>query len=99
MQYSGKTTCSEHKGDNDWSKTPNSGKECIQQTTIFEVQWSNCPIEVEKEVKRLWQDNELGNDHYYFAWNSDEENNDNYPIIDEYLKSKGITECLIHWWW
>jgi hypothetical protein len=22
-----------------------------------------------------------------------------YPIIDEYLMSKGVTTCLIHWWW
>ncbi len=100
MKYSGKTTCYEHKRG-DWTKTLNSGPECIQQQTVFEVQWSNCPVEVVEEVKRLWQDYELGNDYCYFAWNSEEDNENpcSYPIIDEFLKSKSITNCLIHYWW
>lgn len=98
MEYSGKTTCFEHK-HNDWKNSKGAGPECIQTVTVFEVQWSNCPVEVQDEVRELWRDREYGNDHYYAKWDSDGELCDRYPIIAEYLKSKGVTNCLIHWWW
>lgn len=97
MIYSGRTTCYEHKRG-DWEKTPGAGAECIQQHTIFDVQWTNCPVEVEDEVKRLWLNVEYGNDNYYFTWD-DEENAEDYPVIAKYLRGKGVTKCLIHWWW
>lgn len=88
----------EHKF-NDWaSKTPANPRPSIRQETIFEVQWSECPVEVEADVIKLWNDFRAGNDHWYLPWNS-EEDGENYPLIDEYLKSKGVTQCLIHWWW
>ena len=65
---------------------------------IFNAQWTDCPTEVEDEVRKLWRDMEYGNDHYYYSWDSEEDGED-YPIIDEYLKSQDITKCLIHWWW
>jgi hypothetical protein len=97
MEYSGRTTCLEHKR-NDWKKSRTRGKSCIQEKILFDVQWSDCPVEVEAEIKELWRDNEFGNDNYYFEWKSEEWGED-YPIINEFLKLKGITECLIHWWW
>lgn len=96
-KYSGRTTAYEHKREN-WQEYKGPFKSSIQNKIIFEVQWSDCPVEVEKEVKKLWSDYELGNDHSYINWESEEQGQD-YPIIDEYLKSKNITECLIHWWW
>lgn len=95
--YSGRTTSHSHKFA-DWeSKEPN-GQEAISQVVVFEAQWSTCPAEVETEVRRLWQDQEYGNDHYYFRWN-DEDNAEDYPVIAEYLRSRNVTDCLIHWWW
>ena len=98
VEYSGRTTAYEHK-HKDWqSKGLNVGKDCIQNKTIFEVQWSNCPIEVEVEVKKLWADRELRNDNCYAGWDSEEMAED-YPVINEYLLSRGVEKCLIHWWW
>ncbi|MBV5347781.1 hypothetical protein JZU46_06170 [bacterium] len=97
-EYSGRTTAYAHKHEGWETKGLNVGDDCIQQHTIFEAQWSNCPIEVEAEVKKLWSDREFGNDYYYAGWDGEEMGED-YPIIHEYLTSRGITECLIHWWW
>lgn len=100
-EYSGRTTCYEHKHGDIWRETPGAGKDCIQEKTVFEVQWSNCPVEVEKEVRRLWRENEYGNDVHYYSWNDEDDDSDaeGYPIIAEYLRSRGINRCLIHWWW
>lgn len=93
-------------GKLDWNKVPHGEKSAIQATTIFEAQWSDCPVEVEEEVKQLWRDNELGNDTCYYNWNIENENESDgadgkikYPLIRAYLKSKKIKKCLIHWWW
>lgn len=69
----------------------------IFTATIFDVQWSNTPEPVVEEVKQLWQDLELGNDTHYWAWDGEEW--DDYPLIREYLQSRGINTCLIHYWW
>lgn len=94
--YSGRTTSYSHKR-NDWETYPPNGQEAIQKVTVFEVQWSNCPVEVEREVKDLWSNNDLGNDVFYYHWVGDRA--ETYPLIAEYLQSKNVTECLIHWWW
>lgn len=100
MEYSGRTTAHAHKFDNWEEKGKGIGKDCIQKCDFFDVQWSNCPVEVEAEVIRLWHDAELGNDKYFYKWDSDCEVAEEYPIIHEYLTSRGITgRCLIHWWW
>ena len=101
-QYSGRTTCYDHKRSNWKSKGLNIGKECIRKINFFDVQWSNCPVEVEEEIKKMWTDWELGNDHYFIKW--DWEHDQEYPIVAEFLKSKGFKEedgeqIIIHWWW
>lgn len=85
-------------GKLDWHKIPCGAKSAIQTQTIFEAQWSDCPIEVCAEVEKLWEDHEYGNDSCYFPWEM-MKNEDSYPITAEYLKSKNITNCLIHYWW
>ncbi len=97
MEYSGRTTSHSHKFD-DWKERKGSDNPAIKQVTLFDVQWSDCPVEVEEEVKKMWGDFGLGNDRFYFDW-GDAEVASRYPIINEYLKSKGVTKCLIHWWW
>ena len=85
-------------GKLDWNKVPHDEKPSIQTKTIFEVQWSDCPVEVAEEVKKLWRNRNLGNDYYYCNWEMIEDE-EQYPIIAEYLKSKNVTDCLIHYWW
>jgi hypothetical protein len=97
--YSGETTDHAPMLKDAWKDTPNSGSDCIKAVNLFDVQWSNCPVEVEEEVKKLWRDNELGNDQYIYKWDGGDSDPETYPIIGDYLKSRGITECLIHWWW
>lgn len=104
--YSGKTT-SQNPGDPKYwiVPAPNS----IQTMTVFNVQWSDCPVEVEEEVQDLWHTNELRNDSCYFRWDRDAIEDEGaeteipirelYPLIDEFLQSRGISTCLIHWWW
>jgi len=101
-RYSGETTAYEHKdshGKDAWKTAETNGAECIEAHNIFEVQWSNCPVEVEDEVRKLWSDMGFGNDHYYYTWIDHEEHKEQYPVIAEFLESRGITKCLIHWWW
>lgn len=126
-EYSGRTTSHAHKSDS-WKNADVSGSpSAIQQKTVFEVQWTDCPVEVEAEVRHLWRWMELGNDNFYFSWDreegycldlsdksapprpegvTDEQAEEEgvairilYPLIDEFLMSRGVKECLIHWWW
>ena len=71
---------------------------CIKSVIVMDVQWSDCPEDVVKEVKQLWGDYDHGNDYYYQKFDVLESYED-YPLIAKYLESKGILECLIHWWW
>lgn len=98
-KYSGQTTAYEHKHGDEWKETPFAGPECIRAVNLFDVQWSNCPVEVQDEVRKLWGDHELGNDRYIYKWDSNGEEAEDYPVIAEYLEMRGITDCLIHWWW
>lgn len=36
----------------------------MSQRWFFDVQWSNCPEDVEQIVEDLWRYHELGNDNY-----------------------------------
>lgn len=70
----------------------------ISQQTVFEAQWTRTPEDVYVQVRDMWHQYEYGNDYYYMSWDS-EENGEEWPIIDAFLKSRGVTKCLIHWWW
>lgn len=74
------------------------GEDCIQQPTVLVCTWTNLPIELMEDVRRLWTDRELGNDVYYTPFHV-LENEEEYPLIAEYLKSRNIEECLVHYWW
>ncbi len=94
MKFSGKTT-----------KRAGPGKSCFKKVILFDVQWSDCPVEIEDEVRKLWQAWELGNDHCIIKWDwhfDCEDYPDGCPQIAAFLRSKGFTEddeILIHWWW
>lgn len=48
---------------------------CLKQVYVLETQWTDCPDDVKQDVRKLWQYKEFGNDHYYYRWdiNSEEE--------------------------
>ena len=70
--------------------------------TVFSPN-SSTPEDVVNDVRVLWADSELGNDHVY-VWfildgNDYEDNLESYPALTKHLSSFGIQECLIHWTW
>lgn len=65
MEFSGKTSCYEHKHGEDWKESPNAGQEAVQMKKIIEAQWSNMPIEIYEIVQQLWRLWGLGNDYFY----------------------------------
>lgn len=101
IQWSGKTSSYHHK----WNDTPNSPNEKLgfRKVWFLDAQWSTCPIEVEKEVRSLWQSYELGNDNFIvktYLSDLDEE----YVAIRQYILEMqpdiGEEELIIiHWWW
>lgn len=104
-EYCGRTSAYGHKHEN-WREFKGKIPPAISQVTVFNAQWTDCPVEVENEVKRLWRDNELRNDVCYYHWTAEDQvdggrshDAETYPLIAEYLASKGVTDCLIHWWW
>lgn len=71
----------------------------LQQQTILEVTWTNCPSDVQEDVRELWADYEYGNDCYYHSWVPDPEITEKYPVLAKYLADNNVSSCLIHYWW
>lgn len=87
--------------DSKWGKEPN-GKNSVFKKWFFDVQWSDCPDEVQEEVIESWRDYELGNDRYFWTATLDEELFETYPRIYFWLEHKGVPkgeEVIVHWWW
>ncbi len=83
----------------------------MQQVWLFDVQWSDCPVEVAAEIRELWASEELNNGQYY-AWSAgttvydcdtDEEVpfEQVYPLIHWWItkNERANDTVLIHWWW
>ena len=75
----------------------------VRQQTVLDVQWSDCPDFVEKEVREMWQsDDRLHNDVCINKVYVDEEMLSEYPNIYYWLKHNKVpedTSVWIHWWW
>lgn len=74
----------------------------VNKIWFFDVQWSDCPIEVESEVKHIWSNCEYGNDDYVYKTELNDDLFDDYPKVYLWLKFKGVQEnekVLINWWW
>lgn len=94
----GEKTTSQHPVDGTKIEASNS----VYKKWYFDVQWSDCPTYVEKEVREAWGDYELGNDRYIWRTTLDEELFADYPRVYLWLKHKGVPdgeEVIIHWWW
>lgn len=104
---SGRTTCHAHKF-NDWKSKKADGHSSVRSVKLFDVQWSDCPVEIEEIVEKMWQDYELGNDHYHLTFKGFDDLKEmmsdevDFELVKEYLQTKGVKdndEVIIHWWW
>lgn len=105
--FSGRTTSLSHKFDN-WKDKKPDGKKCVRTVKLIDVQWSDCPVEIEDIVRDLWQDYELNNDHCIIKLSGIDDVEEviqdpaKAALFKQYLKSQGVVKnelCLIHWWW
>lgn len=99
-EFSGRTTQHSHKFDG-WQDHPITDTKSVAKVTVLDAQWSDCPVEVEAEVKKLWRDYELGNDRYIFKFDIEEYAED-YPLITKWLRMNNVDDSetvWIHWWW
>ena len=74
----------------------------VTRKWFFDVQWSDCPTEVEDEVRKQWRNRELGNDNYVYRVEMDEELLEDSPKVFAWLAFKGVPlgeEVIVHWWW
>jgi hypothetical protein len=64
IEWCGRTTLHKHKF-NDWKdhSVTEEDKKGLRKVSFLDVQWSTCPVEVENQVRELWSDYTLGNDH------------------------------------
>ena len=84
----------------------------IEYATIVES--SDIPEPVEEEMRKIWREQELGNDFYYFGWDADEldytedwENpvrcGDRFPNLQAYIEANVPEDkrdrILLHFWW
>lgn len=105
------TTSYHHK----WNKTPNpEGVDPgFSMKPFFSAQWSDMPNNVADVIKKMWQDAELGNDHYILRqsiadmieWMSySEEMREPLKLLIAYIYQqypdvKPDEELLFHYWW
>lgn len=71
----------------------------FETITMFHVTGNSedIPQEVKDEVGKLWGHWGLDDYFRYFYWES-EDSGEDYPAVDSFLKSHGITKCMIHYW-
>lgn len=81
-------------------KWPDSTKAALQMMPVLECVWTDVSVAVYEEARQIWQDHELGNDWYYFSYDSTE-HGELYPEIAKYIDSvfPDCEHCLVHWWW
>jgi len=82
------------------SGSPRSG---FRKVWLLDAQWSDCPVEVVGEVKRLWRSRELGNDNCIVKTTLQELREMSAPIAQYVLEKEPLIDpnnlILIHWWW
>ena len=70
---------------------------CFKNQVLFEPDSRHLSPEVWEAVGDLWVNEELINGEIY-NWYSARDGEDN-PVLDEFLKAQGVTQCRIynHW--
>jgi hypothetical protein len=67
----------------------------LKIVVVLDAQGSECPADLKDAVREFAEDFEMGDDTF-MNWRSGEYGKD-FPVIDEYLKSQYVTDCLIIW--
>lgn len=83
FKWSGVTSDYAHKW-NPQAKLPKNTKIGVRKVWLLDAQWSTCPVEVETQVKVLWDVYELGN-HNHIINTSFEELNEMHDNPEEYV--------------
>lgn len=103
-EFSGRTTAYSHKFD-DWNTKPCNGSPALSKVWYLDVQWSDCPVEVESEVIKMWRNYELGNDNYILKFTLEELlNEEEAELTVKFIKERqpdiaNDELIIIHWWW
>lgn len=83
----------------------------FRQVWLLDVQCSDAPKELNREVEYIWESWSLGNDFYYKKFTLKDlklEYEEDLPLITKYileeihnrdLSIKDEDQILIHWWW
>jgi hypothetical protein len=69
----------------------------IKDVVMLDTQGSKAP----ENIKDLVRDFAVSYDMHngtLVAWDSDEDGQD-YPELDTYLRSNDITKCVVYFWW
>jgi hypothetical protein len=102
VTWSGKTSSFHHK----WNSTPNppDTKKGFRKVWYLDAQWSDCPVEVEDQVKEMWRNYDLGNDYYCINTSISSLFEQEYFVVAQYVLEQhpNIEDdelIIIHWWW
>ena len=70
----------------------------LKSYKVFDLQSDKHPHEVGEEIREMWANYELGNDHSYIRWYEDMV--DEYPHTAKFLQEQGVEDdnVLLHWW-
>jgi hypothetical protein len=81
----------------------------LTQQWVLEATWTDIPDDVNYEIRDIWENQEFGNDDYYYQWSdADKEGpwygegkllKEMYPKLASYLAERDVSSCLIHYWW
>mgnify|MGYP003681990657 FL=1 len=74
----------------------------VRMQRVFDVQWSDCPLDVEENVKELWHERELYNDKYIAKFSHDDWDDPRWELIVGWLLLNDVERgetVWIHWWW
>lgn len=106
IKWSGATSAYAHKF-NPQAELPADTPAGVRKVWLLDAQWSTCPIEVEDQVKLLWNWYENGNDSYIIKTSiralKKLHKSVNTNAVVQYLEEMGVTDededVIIHWWW
>jgi hypothetical protein len=101
IKWCGKTSSYHHKHND--TPNPKETPKALVKTWVLNAQWSDCPIEVQKEVSRIYGDSDNLYNNSYWKMTLHELICD-FPIIAQYFIEQDLgielgDTILINYWW
>lgn len=101
IKWCGKTGSYHHKHND--TPNPKETPKALVKTWVLNAQWSDCPIEVQEEVARVYSDSDNLYNNSYWKMTLHELICD-FPIIAQYLIEQDLNIelndiILINYWW